>query len=801
MSLHDAYSPSYVGGCLGAEAASRIAGMGAFNRCALRFGEEMGVLSSVRVLSAVRRQLAIFVSLLLVVVSVSATASRSYAEEGAKETSRAIAIAYDNSGSMADDGSDKWCSAQYSLEVLAAMMGRDDALSLYAMDSRGEKLYVEGSQDASSRATMVHDADLGVSDWTDPAAAAEALEWLEGRSEDEKYLVITTDGDFNVGNELADVRETVNKAVDQGISVIYLAIGDEAEMIASGEGVHVMLAHGDGILEVMTEIANLIFDRAPLDESMYSLDGSIELQVPMAKLIVFAQGADVQLGDLMVDGTVYSPVSANVRYRDRMTSSENRFGGVNPNTSLQGVVATYVAPDGPIPLGVAQVAVSGADNMEVYYQVDVDIQVMLTSEDGAVSLYLNPDEQNMLEAGTYSISYDFLDPRTGQPLESSLLDTASFRLNVDDGHDYYGMEDGESITVEEGQNLTMSAEATTADGVRIKQSYGQITVPVPPEPLPPLVLSLSNDPSDPVNVRDLDALAPMVLTVAKEGGEPLTQEEWDNTTVNMDVPGMSTPEGFIGWLVGDDVGLDAEIVRGDEVGTWIVTLGAYQDDPAKTLAGAVDFDFVATMVSSEEGVEPSVGELSESVEIEGLSTGEYILNWLRTHIVQLIVLLLLLLALIIAIMEVRKPRFPRVNPKLDGMETSEGQPIGLRFSRNNIKHKFWPPWTPETCYFKVSARDGNDDVYRFRDRFELGRMKTVGLVAARTRKGKKGFRISDSSIEAMAKHDATQDYVHPSYAGEKQVFTPGSSFSFQGKRPHKKKGWSKPEEVTYRITF
>ena len=47
--------------------------------------------------------------------------------------SRAIAIVFDNSGSMYMNGDQAWCRATYAMEVFASMLNEGDTLLIYPM--------------------------------------------------------------------------------------------------------------------------------------------------------------------------------------------------------------------------------------------------------------------------------------------------------------------------------------------------------------------------------------------------------------------------------------------------------------------------------------------------------------------------------------------------------------------------------------------------------------------------------------------------------------------------------------------
>ena len=50
------------------------------------------------------------------------------------EKSRAIAIVFDNSGSMYEQSNQAWCRATYAMEVFASMLHAGDSLSIHPMN-------------------------------------------------------------------------------------------------------------------------------------------------------------------------------------------------------------------------------------------------------------------------------------------------------------------------------------------------------------------------------------------------------------------------------------------------------------------------------------------------------------------------------------------------------------------------------------------------------------------------------------------------------------------------------------------
>lgn len=72
--------------------------------------------------------------LLVMILLLSAAVGTAGASGSAKNSvSRAIAIVFDNSGSMYMSGNKAWCRATYAIEVFASMMNQGDTLQVFPM--------------------------------------------------------------------------------------------------------------------------------------------------------------------------------------------------------------------------------------------------------------------------------------------------------------------------------------------------------------------------------------------------------------------------------------------------------------------------------------------------------------------------------------------------------------------------------------------------------------------------------------------------------------------------------------------
>lgn len=715
---------------------------------------------------------------LLVAALIVSSAERApaYADEDSGKR-RDIAIAYDNSGSMIIR-SDKWCGAKYSLEVIAAMLDASDTLAVYTMESPGQKLSLSGSTPTAERVSAVHNADLNCSDWTEARTAQEAYEYLAASSADEKYLVIATDGKFDASGGLSAVKQTVEQCKAQGITVLYLAIGSDADTIDSDPeaGVYVKLAASDNILSTMTEAANQIFGRDALPEDALSLDsGKLSLDVPMGQIIVFAQGQNVQIGGLQSpEGESVAGSQANVKYCETPTAN-TKYPNYTVNDKLQGVVASFVQE---MPAGEYTLDISGADSVEVYYQPYVDISIGLADDNG-IEYSLQPGADNQLSAGTYDVSYSFLDPFTGEVLDSDLLYPATFSLKAESGGAVQSIGEGDKLTISTG-SVTLVAHATTTGGAQASQTYKGINVT-------PALKALRVDASDlsaSLEMADF-ATASYNVQVTKDDRTPLSDMEWAALTVEIE-----DPSGIM-WSVEktSEVGIvtcKPQMVEGDEWKTQQEIFGS-----AGVSTKDVELAVTATIETADNVYRGNAKE-----------TLTYGPDLMRTLMFAIPCLIGLLILLFFVFKFITKPRLPRkMRPKL----VFDDEEVQLRYNEAKIENKL-SPFGPERVEFTITP-NVNATAYGFESRFGW---RKVELVAVKKEKGRRRFKLSDETVRRMhAYAESHGSFPEPDFSPLPRVvtkqekrpttFSDGSSIIFTGFGPANHRGKRKQQEYTLRF--
>ncbi len=375
-----------------------------------------------------RKIICLFLALLLL-LGAAATVS---AEKGsAKNPTRALAVVFDNSGSMyiheknKDLGPEQpyaWCRATYAMEAFATMMNDGDIMQIYPMHS----IQVDG-QTYSSKApltvTQKNASDIRKIYTPNPqgtplASISEAYKGLEATTADEKWLIVLTDGStFDSYSKEVTVKK-LNEALTQCIStvnVLYLGIGPSAA-IPSVSGNNIFFADkaddSNKVLEKLSAMCNMVFGR----DALPNVKNKVTFDVSMSKLILFIQGSginNVKLGNA-------SPVASNELKHSTLGGGGQAQGKFKIDTTLQGVMLTYADLDaGEYPLTFD----GTASSIVCYYEPDVDLDAQVLDAEG------NPvSTKTELTAGTYTLNYRLVD-KNGDPVTSKLLGKPKYKVS------------------------------------------------------------------------------------------------------------------------------------------------------------------------------------------------------------------------------------------------------------------------------------------------------------------------------------------------------------------------------------
>ena len=375
-----------------------------------------------------KRYLSFMLAALLLVSCLLIGAPSASAAKKATE-SRAIAIVFDNSGSMYYDGEKAWCRATYAMEVFASMLNQGDVLQIYPMwdiTVAGQKY----SMDNPFQITDVTQATSIREIYTDKAGGTPietidfAASGLKKVNADKKYLIVLTDGDTFHQNGIALSESATAKALDEkvkqyagnGMAMMFLGIGTKACMptvAQSSSFVKAKASDSAQVLSTLTMMCNQIFGRDTLPKERIS-GNSVEFDISMSKLIVFVQGTDIS-GLKLSGGSIGSPVNSQ-QTKYSTLGAGGRSNDVD--TSLQGMIVTYEG----VASGTYTIEHTGkADSIEVYYEPDADLAFVFTDAEG------NQVDPNALYEGDYKVSFGMVDAKTGQLIQSDLLGKPTYQ--------------------------------------------------------------------------------------------------------------------------------------------------------------------------------------------------------------------------------------------------------------------------------------------------------------------------------------------------------------------------------------
>lgn len=502
----------------------------------------------------VKRCTSILLAVMLLITCMCTTTPTVFASSKTGE-SRAIAIVFDNSGSMYDDGDQAWCRATYAMEVFASMLNKGDKLYIYPMHpiTIGSKKYTMDkpfSLTDAEQASTIRDIFTEEAGGTPIESIDCAVKGLKEAKADKKYLIVLTDGGtFSENdNELSKDRtkteldERIKAQSGPSMTVMYLGIGSEACIPDTAESEHFVkkqAVNTADVLSTLTVMCNQIFGRDTLPKNRIS-GKSMEFDISMNKLIVFVQGE--KISDLKITGTKGASVGKKVSSQQTKYSTLGTADYESvPDTTLQGMIVTY----NDCSAGTYNIEYSGtATSIEVYYEPDADLDFVFTDSKG------NTVDPNALYEGDYKVSFGMKDARTGKLISSDLLGNphyeGSYFINGKEHpitHDGYSGE----VPVSLNMNDTFDAKLTVTylSGYTISKDSSDFGWPkggikVAERPAGELRLEITGG-DDLYSLQDLEAGTPFTATVFYQDtqltGEELAKVElkWEPETSNAEI--------------------------------------------------------------------------------------------------------------------------------------------------------------------------------------------------------------------------------------------------------------------------
>lgn len=467
--------------------------------------------------------------------------------------SRAIAIVFDNSGSMYNDGDQAWCRATYAMEVFASMLNEGDTLLIYPMHpiTVGNKEYTMDNPlqvTQSAQASIIRDIYTPKASGTPIESVDCAVQGLQTLQADKKYMIVLTDGNcfYQNGSEMS-ASETKRQLdarfqaqAGKTMTVMYLGIGDKVVMPGTAQSEYFVknqAKNSEDVLSALTDMCNQIFGRDTLPKNRIS-GKNVEFDISMNKLIVFVQGENVS--DLKVTGA-----SGPVGQQLSVTSTKYGTAGCGnhnsvPDTSLQGMMVTYT----DCAAGSYTIDYTGtATSVEVYYEPDADLDFVFTDVAGNT---VNPDA---LYEGNYKVSFGMKDAQTGKLISSDLLGNpqyqGSYFINSQEYPITHNGHSGEvPVTLNMNDTFDANLTVTYLSGYTITKSSSDFGWPdggiqVTARPAGELRLEITGGDSV-YPLQDLEEGSPYIAKVYYQG-EQLTGEALESVDLRWE-PDISNAE-------------------------------------------------------------------------------------------------------------------------------------------------------------------------------------------------------------------------------------------------------------------
>lgn len=460
------------------------------------------------------------------------------------ESSRAISIVFDNSGSMYIEGEQAWCRATYAMEVFASMLNKGDILQIYPMHpiTVGENEYTMDSPfkvSDAAHASTIRDIYTNKALGTPIESVDAAVNGLKQQTAEKKYMIVLTDGDaFYINGSQMSISETKSQLdarfiehAGEDMTVMYLGIGENVVMPDTEQSkyfVKKQAKNSEDTLSALTEMCNRIFGRDTLPTSHLS-GNSMKLDISISKLIVFVQGENVS--DLKVTGN-----NGEIGGLENTASTKYGTAGCGnydsvADESLQGMMVTYA----DCAAGNYTIEYNGtATNIEVYYEPDADLDFVFTDAEG------NLTDPNTLYEGDYKVSFGMKDAKTGQLISSELLGNphyeGSYSIN---GQEYPFTYDGKSgevpVTLEMNDAFDADLTVTYLSGYTITKDSSDFGWPeggikVAARPAGDLKLEITGGDSA-YSLQDLEKGKAFTAEVYYQG-EKLTGEELESVQLN-----------------------------------------------------------------------------------------------------------------------------------------------------------------------------------------------------------------------------------------------------------------------------
>lgn len=465
-----------------------------------------------------------------------------------KERKYEIAVVFDNSGSMYLNKS--WSRAKYAMEIFASMLNysNGDVLKIYPMwpvktdgstpETGGEldPIEIRSGKDLDKISNLY----TIKADSTPFEPVYDAFNDLEKSDATDRWLIVLTDGafgqnlrtdpedlNFEFESKLRDLSIKGSSNAERSIKVQYLGFGSAKSLASNPEiGFYSKKSTDTSLKNDLVDICNTIFQRSELTNKLNG--NKVTFDMSMKNVIVFAQGPNAEIKSLTDSQGHPVNILLDSKPRKYSTLNASNYKTAPYDNTLAGQVVTF----GACKKGEYTLEFSGVDKIQIFYEPDVSVKMLLRDSDGRVV----DTSKGQVVAGDYTLEYKLCDGQTGEDITNSpLLGEVELQGFIKDGSGKItlgNIKSGQKITLTPQKELFIHVKGTylkdytidtesSGEGLSFPGPNGGVVPPHMPE-LKAEAKVLQDDSW--YNTRKQDEWKPIRINLTLDG-KPLTDEQ------------------------------------------------------------------------------------------------------------------------------------------------------------------------------------------------------------------------------------------------------------------------------------
>lgn len=453
-----------------------------------------------------------------------------------------IAVAYDNSGSMYG-ATGEWCYAKYAMEIFASMMdltGRDK-LTVFTMHdvktdgaAKTKRIEVKTVADIDK----IHKMSTLAPSGTPFSVVEEAYSYLSSVKENSKkelWLIVLTDGAFDIGNKLQSKLEGMAKG---SINVQYIPFGaTELKDDNPNDAFHAAkkVLGKDELRETLISVCNKIFQRNELTDRLNGNTLSIDLS--MKRIVVFVQGKDASITALKDSNgnPVKVLMDSGKRTYSKYSFGQDKLAMPSDVVGQSGQVVTF----GACTKGTYTLEYS-AESIQIFYEPDVTLKVEFLNDDGEPEDFSDKE----IPPGEYTFNAKLVDRVTGEDVSGHEL--LGGNIDIDAKVKYNGeknieLKPGDKVELKPGKDVDFEITATYLERYKITDKdcpdIPDLTGIEIKEPIPKLTVKADvKQTSGWYNLKKHNSWEPIRFDI-KMDGKPLSDDQLENAQIDISFDG------------------------------------------------------------------------------------------------------------------------------------------------------------------------------------------------------------------------------------------------------------------------